>query len=218
MKIIVACFLRLDELPPAVTFLKSLSNQYSNIIYYGIDEETEQYSDLFNNRVHFNKVASPLIENITSFQERLLNAYTRRINKLRFAQTARKICADYEDGDLVWILHEYTLFRLSREIEQIPYNLTMYELASFLFRDDNRAKACAARVAIAKKIVVPEYCRAAIVKACLNLKQQPYVIPNKPYEFAEKDTELLKNPMISVVNKAHAEENCSLFRNFFERT
>ena len=205
MKIIVACFLRLDELPPAVTFLKSLSNQYSNIVYYGIDDETETYNKLFNHRVHFKKVASPFIENVTNFKERLFNSYTWRINKLRFYQAAKKICADYEDGDIVWILHEYTLFRLGREIEQVPYNITMYEMSGYLFRDDDRSKARAARVTRAEKIVVPEYCRAAIVKACLNLKKQPYIIPNKPYEFNEEETRLADNPILSVVNKARAE-------------
>ena len=201
MKIIVACFLRLEELPPAITLLKELSKEHE-IVYLGVDEPSDYHKKLFNDNVRIKRVVPLQYEKGKTFFEKVKKKMGWIMKDYLYARATNAILEEYneKDGDLVWILHEYTLMHLNSKIERIPFNLTMYELHTDIFKKESMLKQ---RARLAKKIIVPEYSRSAIVQACVGLPTLPYVVPNKPYEFSEEEIYLEDNPMKAFAEDAH---------------
>lgn len=201
--LIVVCFLRLADLPPAVSILKELSQKYF-IKYIGVDPKTEYYDELFDHKVDF--------YNIIPYE--CSNVRLKSINKIRNSLYRKKMIFWYRNSvnvikkycsisSKIWILHEFTIMNLGPRILEIPYYLTMYELHSNLFiTKENILKKY---IRTAQKIIVPEYMRAAIVRACVGLKNMPYVIPNKPYEYSDAEIKLENNKYIEIAKKIHCE-------------
>ena len=195
MKIIILCLLHIDELPPLMTNLKVLSKKY-DVLYIGVDDGTN-YIDLFNNKVKFINLIkdkhTPSISNQRirdHIDRKLFDYYVKKANSI--------IESNCKNGDLIWVHHEFSLLKIDRI--NLPYYLTMYELHDDLFKKDNELKQ---RIRMARKVIVPEYTRSAIVQACVGLKELPYVIPNKPYDYDDKSTKLDNNPIDSIVEDAH---------------
>ena len=215
MKIIMSCFLHLDELPPAMTLIKELTEQGYEIDYYGVDESSERLCSLFNHKVTFHKCAMEMEDQVPNLKVRIKNAIARRAIKLLYRRIAKQMEEAYVSGDVVWVLHEYTLEMLGPTIEKLPFYLTMYELPDDLFLPISALKE---RMKLAKKIIVPEYTRAAIVQACLGLVEMPYILPNKPYEFPADDYHLEENPIKALAEEAHrAGKKIILYSGIFLR-
>lgn len=199
MKIILACFLHLDELPPMMTILKIISKKYE-VLYIGVDDCSDSYKKLFGEKVSFTN----LLKRNLSDTDRLTDKIRNKIYWKTYNHYLRKCSSiierNYVEGDLVWIHHEYSLMHM-RELE-LPYYLTMYELHKDIFKDRCKLKE---RIGKAEKVIVPEYARAAIVQACVGLKDLPTVIPNKPYDYEKRLTKLDNNPIDRIVEKAHSE-------------
>lgn len=199
MKIIIVCYLKLDELPPAISLLKVLSKKY-DIVYIGKDDMTDRYREMIGERIEFKRVISDLPQNDGSLGTKIKQFIYWKLYNTRLKAGRKVLKNTYEKGDIVWVLHEYTLLHLGSIIKKYPFYLTMYELHNDLFKQNSELKNY---IRMAKKTVVPEYTRAAIVEACVGLSKMPYVLPNKPYEFDDKDIELVDNPMEKVVLEAH---------------
>jgi glycosyltransferase involved in cell wall biosynthesis len=198
-KIYIVCFLKLEDLPPAVTLLKTLSEDYE-IEYVGLNDKTKYYDDLFNHKVTFHNVI-PYDEP----KEKGLHGKVRRYVYWRMVDWWEKhainIINNRKKSEYVWILHEYTVKKLGKAILNQSFILTMYELDDDLFSPkDNALKKF---VRTAEKVVVPEYARAAIVQACVGLKNLPYVVPNKPYEFNQEQIQLPENKYAEVAEEIH---------------
>ncbi len=199
MKIILACFLHLDELPPMMTILKIISKKY-DVLYIGVDNWSDSYKKLFGEKVTFINLLKQNVSNT----DRLIDKIRNKIYWKTYHHYLRKCSSiierNYTEGDLIWIHHEYSLMHM-RKLD-LPYYLTMYELHKDLFKDRCLLKE---RIKKAEKVIVPEYTRAAIVQACVGLDNLPAVIPNKPYDYEEKLTRLTNNPIDGMVERAHDE-------------
>jgi glycosyltransferase involved in cell wall biosynthesis len=79
--------------------------------------------------------------------------------------------------DLLWIIHENTLFELKDDLNDKKYIVSFYEL-----NDHRRGFLNSMKYSIqnAQEFMVPEYNRACILRVWLQLKKTPTVIPNKP--------------------------------------
>lgn len=199
MKIILVCFLHLDELPPLMTAIKVLAEKH-RIFYIGVDDYNESYQELFGNNVEFINILGREAKAGSNIKSRIDRFLYWRIYPLYLAKANAVVKYNYNSDDLLWIHHEYTLMHMRKL--NIPYYLTMYELHPDLFKPDCELKK---RIKMADKVVVPEYARAAIVQACVRLKKLPNIIPNKPYEYELSATELDDNPMQKLMQSAHAE-------------
>lgn len=198
MKVILVSFLHLDELPPMMTVLKVLSKVY-DVLYIGVDDLTSPYRDLFGDRVKFVNISTGDLIEGNGITTKCVRCLQREIRNFKWKYVNSVIEDNYNDGDVLWIHHEFTLMRLKRL--KIPYYLTMYELHPDLFKKKSELKT---RIQGASKVIVPEYTRAAIVKACVGLHRMPTVIQNKPYEFDKNKTSIEKNPLEEIVANAHA--------------
>lgn len=189
--------LHLNELPPMITTIKVLSETHE-ILYIGLDNLTESYKELFGEKVSFINI---LDKKKTSEQNsnRIRNFIYWRLYPYYLRKAYSVIKQNHYSGDLVWIHHEYTLMHMKRL--SVPFYLTMYELHPDLFKSQCEFKR---RIGMAKKVIVPEYTRSAIVQACAGLKNLPLVIPNKPYEYETNMIMLDSNPMEAFSRKAHA--------------
>ncbi len=195
MKIIIISFMHLDELPPVISLLKVLSNKF-DVLYLGVDDYNNVYKKLFNDKVRFINVLPKINLNIINFWPRLKNALYRRIRKFYLKRSNRFILTNCNSDDLLWVQHEITLEYLKNL--DIPYYFTMYELPKFLFQDNSKLKN---KVKKSKKIIVPDYCRASIVQACLGLQNLPFILPNKPYEFELETTDSKKSIIEKIFEK-----------------
>lgn len=199
MKIILVCFLHLDELPPMITALKVLSEKYE-ILYIGVDDAEGVCGNIFDNRVksiNVFKDSEPQEYGLRGKARRFIYWKKYHANLLHVNKFIEK---QYQLGDIVWIHHEHTLMHMGKL--NVPYYLTMYELHPDLFLKECELKQ---RVSSAKRVVVPEYARAAIVQACVGLKNLPTVIENKPFDYSDDEIAIEDNPMRAVAEKTHAE-------------
>lgn len=197
MKVILVCFLHLDELPPMMTAIKVLSEKYE-VIYIGKDDKSQKYEQLFGSQVRFINILDDSVKSGIEQYNRVKRAVCRRLYTRCLHNAFRIIADNYVPGDLLWIHHEYTLMNMKPM--DIPYYLSMYELHPDLFR---AGSDLIRRVKTAKRVIVPEYTRSAIVQACCGLNRLPDIIPNKPYEYDAELMRLDDNPISSIVDCAH---------------
>jgi glycosyltransferase involved in cell wall biosynthesis len=199
MKIIVIGFLELDALPPAITLLKILSKK-NKVFYIGIDDMNDRYRNIFGNNIKFYNIMPHIKKSNIPYIQKLNSFIFWRMYKYNLLKGGKILNKVYKKGDIVWVLHEYTLMHMGNVLGNIPYFLTMYELHPDIFKKKSKLKKM---VKNASKVIVPEYARSAIVQACAGLADLPYVIPNKPYEFNEADIYLENNPLEKIVKQVH---------------
>lgn len=200
MKIIVIGFLELDALPPAITLLKILSKK-NKVFYIGIDDMNDRYRNIFGDNIEFYNIIPHIKKSNIAYIQKLHSFIFWRTYKYHLLKGGKILKKVYEKGDIVWVLHEYTLMHMRGNIlENIPYFLTMYELHPDIFKKKSKLKKM---IKNANKVIVPEYARSAIVQACIGLSNLPYIIPNKPYEFNETDIYLENNPLKNIAKQAH---------------
>jgi hypothetical protein len=105
------------------------------------------------------------------------------INKTRtwrnFCSTTLNVLDEAGSDALLWVSGGDAALALGRNTQKYPFVLQLHELYDEhpLYRF---LLAYPARRAGA--VVVPEHCRAAIVRKWYHLSQTPYVMPNKPYK------------------------------------
>lgn len=188
MKILLINFIEFYELPPAKSLLQMLIDQGHTVSVITLAKEdylSEQYSE--NKNVQF----CNLVENKTTIQiTKPQNLLDKVVNKFRYVLSSNLTVASYKaklqkfetvvkESDLVWVLHEYTAKIVGDFIKENArdYFLTVYELDSNSSHNVELIEFARS----AKRVIVPEYCRAHIIKAWWKLDKLPIVLPNKPY-------------------------------------
>ena len=184
MKFLIYNYLELDELPPAITLLKILLEQGHEITYISAYDNSE-YADLLKGKIKFYSIL-PMKKDENIVEGNSLLSKIRRT--LQYMYRARKIMYSgcslkkfYSDDAQLWVLHGYTAQKLGKILFKYPYWLTWYELDHGIFQ--NSENFIKDMLINAQKVIVPEYCRAHILNATLKLKEFPYIISNKPYEY-----------------------------------
>ena len=72
MKIILTCFLHLDELPPMMTILKIISKKY-DVLYIGVDNWSDSYKKLFGEKVTFINLLKQNVSNTDRLIDKIRN-------------------------------------------------------------------------------------------------------------------------------------------------
>ena len=117
--------------------------------------------------------------------------YSKLIQKIRFRRKIYKYLydLDVESKDYIWIFHMETLCLLNKLPERYSVIFHPFEFVEttaawkyrFLFPFLNISQI----VRKTKKVVCCEYNRAQITKGIFDLKQLPYILPNKAYMYYE---------------------------------
>ena len=94
-----------------------------------------------------------------------------------FRRRAWRIIEGEDGGTLIWVAKIDSAMALGRRLLRTRYILTLQELHDkyFLYQ-----KAIGLYASHASVVVVPEYCRANILRCWHGLNKSPFVLPNKP--------------------------------------
>lgn len=175
MKYIIVNYLKLNELPPAISVLECLNeigatyislyseseymNRFPNILFKSINIKEEEYTGQANikEKIKYKKDS---------------------IRRLLAKRQIIKIIDECVDNDTtIWFLHESTVLSLGERIKKYPkYLISLYELDAAQNDNNKLSSLCET----AQKIIVPEETRAHIIQAFLGLNKRPSVIHNKP--------------------------------------
>lgn len=128
--------------------------------------------------------------------------------------------------DLLWVIHEYTLFELRDYLRDRKYVVSLYELNDTQRDFLNKIKF---NLQNASEVVVAEYNRGCILRTWLNLKKTPTVIPNKPMNHPRKRnipndySDILNGRKVvlyqgSIVNNRNLDVICKAFKDMPEYT
>ncbi len=95
----------------------------------------------------------------------------------RFRRRAWSVIEDAGPKSLLWVAKIDTAMAMGRPLLKRPYVLTLQELHDKYFLYQRAMRLYASH---ATAVVVPEYCRANIVRCWHHLTKTPFVLPNKP--------------------------------------
>lgn len=194
MKIIIPTFERIEWMPPTITMLKELNkNGYEVLV---ITLFPSQYLEELN----LDNVSQlSLTSKERSLQKKIryikgLSGILYRLDLLYKKIIARKLRSvlrdSYKQGDLLWVVNEMTVILGGASwLKKYKYLFTIYELHELNYRNRNIIKAAQH----AENVIVPEYCRAHIMKFWYNLNRVPLIIPNKSDVIFSKDVLDLPN-------------------------
>lgn len=181
MKIIIPTFERIEWMPPTISMIEALAEMGHEVIYITIYPdsffEKNKYRAQIKNvslcardmtlqyRIPYTKVLSGFLWRFDNFAKKVVSG---RLNKV--------LSSLMDEGSLLWVVNEMTvLLGGKRFLRKREYAFTVYELHEKTFRNRNIEYAAKQ----AKITVVPEYCRAHIMKSRYNLEKAPVVLPNK---------------------------------------
>lgn len=200
MKIILITSERLNEFPPVITLLHTLDR-----LEYDVTLITP-YRDADFDALHLKHAKNLFVskepdERLTRYYS---NRYTasaafhteRMLRRIHLHRLPKKFAEELNNADVVWVLHENTMLLGGNGFADNlgDYLYTMYELciknAAVPSVYDYAARK-------AKYTVVPEYCRAHIVKAFYGLPEMPAIIPNKPLDHPRKKNLPISDPEIA---------------------
>jgi glycosyltransferase involved in cell wall biosynthesis len=148
----------------------------------------------------------------------VLSESRQRLSRLwgcrRFRARTLAIVKKHRSSPLLWISGGQTMWALGRAILDYPYLLQLHELydafplrRSVLGYFSRRAKA----------VVVPESCRAAILRTWLHLPQTPLVLPNKPYSHPRQRHLAIRDSVArEIVNQINGESRIILYQGHIQ--
>lgn len=179
MKIIVVLVADLLKTPPALSVIKALDDLKHEVVVCTIGSEKSNY---YNNLGNVNNVKFEFINDSYNDDVNVLKKFAR-MYKIR-KKIWKAIDKHYDDNTLLWVISDVSVKHLGKELLSRRYLIHFLELiedmyyisGSTLLKMDREAY-----VGNAKAIIECEYNRAHITKAWWNLKEIPFVLPNKPY-------------------------------------
>ena len=190
MRIIVVIMGDIFKFPPVLSLLNALEDNNIDTVVIS-SEPSGDCRDLFRN-VRFE---------ILSFQYEHISSPVKKMISIPKLQKSLwdKIDKYYDEDSLIWVITDVTLKYLGNRLINRRYVLQLLELSQDLlyYKKLPILKLDAKKIGNnAKAIVVPEYNRAHIMAAWWQLKQLPFVLPNKPvieeniekYTYIEDDT------------------------------
>lgn len=179
MKIIVVLVADLLKTPPALSVIKALDDLMFEVVVCTIGNENANY---YNNLGHVNNVKFEFINDSYKDELNVINKFTR-MRKIR-KKLWTSIDKHYDDDTLLWVISEVSVKHLGKELLNRKYLIHFLELIEDMYYISGNAILKMDREAYvgnAKAIIECEYNRAHITKAWWNLKEMPFVLPNKPY-------------------------------------
>lgn len=181
MRIIMPTFERIEWMPPTIDLLKRLNDMGHEVVCITIfpsDYLTKLQLKNVRNKYLYKKEISlqrkiKYIKGISGLLFRMdtliKRFFARRLSKL--------IKEELHKGGYLWVVNEMTVIlsgcKFLKGIKN--YAFTIYELHEDTFPNRNIKRAAQA----AEIVVVPEYCRAHIMKSRYRLKKLPIILPNK---------------------------------------
>ncbi len=166
-------------LPPFMSIIDVLCGKYNlKIISYETLDSLNRLKKLYSNKnVEF---LFPVIQKPypNSTYHRIVNRFKRIIGvKSAFHKSAARLLNQI-DYDMLWIVHEDTIYEFKNDLKSKKYIASLYEL------NDHRPKFLKAiKLALQKanEVIVPEYNRACILRTWESLSKTPTILPNKPF-------------------------------------
>lgn len=177
MKFIIPTFEKIEWMPPTITLFNKLVSMGHQIIYITIYPDNYFSDDNIQNVCLYKKNISlqnklPYIKGISGILWRIDTLFKKIISH----RLNKKISELMDKNSFLWVVNEMTvMFAGASFLKNRDYFFTIYELHNRNFANRNIIKAARN----AKKVVVPEYCRAHIMKAIFDLQKVPFVLPNK---------------------------------------
>lgn len=200
MKITLITSERLNEFPPVITLLCTLERLGYEVTYITPYRDAE-FDRLGLCHTQHLFCAGELDERLTRYYSNRYAAsaafHVERILRSHYLkQIPTEFRKELDLADVVWVLHENTFLLGGRRFADMlgDYLYTMYELCIKNGRVSEIYDYVARK---AKLTVVPEYCRAHIVKAYYALSHMPAIIPNKPLDHPRKKNLPISNPDIA---------------------
>lgn len=180
MKIIIPTFERIEWMPPTITMLKELNKIGYEILVINL------FPSKYLEELNLNNVRQlSLASRERSLQKRIkyikgVSGFLYRLDLIYKKIIARRLKSvlksSYKQGDILWVVNEMTVILGGISwLKKYKYLFTIYELHKPNYQNRNIIKAAQ----YAKKVIVPEYCRAHIMKFWYNLNRVPLIIPNK---------------------------------------
>lgn len=164
-------------LPPFMTILDSLCDD-NCLKVISLESKTgkERLEQLYSGKnVQF--LSNVTKEECNTFTQKVERKIRNVLNcQTAYHKEAIKLLSTTE-YDLLWVIHEETMFEFRKELIGKKYVASFYEL------NDHRRdflRIIKPVVQNAEEVLVPEYNRACILRTWLELKTTPTVIPNKP--------------------------------------
>lgn len=188
MKIIIPTFERIEWMPPTITMLKELNKLGYEVLVVTLFPS--QYLEELNLS---NVCQQPLVSKEWSFQKKVryikgVSGFLYRLDLIYKKIIARRLKSvlkkTYKQGDILWVVNEMTVILGGINwLNKYKYLFTIYELHEPKFKNRNIIKVARQ----AEYVIVPEYCRAHIMKFWYNLNRIPLIIPNKSDIILSKD-------------------------------
>lgn len=191
------------DYPPVISLIENLLNN-GNVVRL-ISYDTNKLPDTLRKNKNFYEISIPKVDG--NLVGKVINSYRRSA----FVKEAVK--QSMKNSDILWtttdlsvrvlgdlVLQYKHVMQLMELIRWYPDNFYVRKIAKFgLFRypiDKYARKAW--------KVVIPEENRAYIQQVWWNLKNKPYILPNKPYRLNPKGGK--NQAFIEAINKIKHEE------------
>ena len=161
----------LFQLVPGLSIVEALQNKYDlSVLSY---EKEMNSLNLRNKYPNVNFISKQIRPESESFLDKV-------IRHLFHTKFHREVCKVLKTAkyDLIWILHEKTLYEFQDSLLEQEYIVSIYELND---HDWNFVQSIQKGVRNAKKVIACEYNRSCIMRVWYNLDYTPLVVPNKPY-------------------------------------
>ncbi|MGX8851838.1 glycosyltransferase [Amedibacillus sp. YH-ame10] len=181
-KIKLICLTTIEELPPVVTLVKILQDLKVDVTLITMYNETDYISKTFTSKIEYIFLDHRTVP-VYSQKRSISRILKFRLNKIWKKLIARSVYNYISVNDCVWVLHEESAHLIGNKIRNYSYFITLYELNMQLQLHKDKLLENICKNAI--KVIVPEYCRAHIVRTILGLDELPEILPNKPYEFSK---------------------------------
>jgi glycosyltransferase involved in cell wall biosynthesis len=202
MKKILFIFDRnLSSLPPMLAIIDSLIDSYH--LTFIVRDQEEVIEGLYKDKnIEFIAFNTPLKSNA------LIYRAIRRLKRDLFFRYHIPSFIKRSNFDLVWIASAETAVLLRKPIKEVNYILNIYELY------DVRKEILIKITSIAqnaKKVIVPEFNRAYMLRFWLGLNETPIIIPNKPVIIPQPSSEVPEQI------KAFVDKKIILYQGYINR-
>jgi len=168
-KIIVLCKNSLERLPLAVTTIRILCDLGKDVVCVCSACHPETEADL--------RRIGVLVIKVYPEDPRPSHLCGKLIHYAYFRKRAWRIIESENSDALLWVIRADTAMALGRRLWKKQYILTIKELYD---RNYPYQKAIGLYAPKALAVVVPEFCRASILRCWHRLNKTPFVLPNKP--------------------------------------
>lgn len=160
------------KLPPLLTILDALHEEYNlKLISYEKASSRKVLEDTYPDVEFLSKSVRP---NEESFSDKVIR---HLYFPIRYHKEVKKLI-ETTPYDLLWVIHEKTLFEFQSFLSKKKYIVSFYELNdhnwSFIQKTQEGVRN-------AEHVICCEHNRSRIMRVWYKLNYNPSVIPNKPY-------------------------------------